>query len=341
MCMKNLFSATCFALIVLAGSGLAKTNALPSTNGNVEIVAAPQGEIVSLSTKLIVPAKPPSVGTLFLWPGLQPALGTPTYYPMDNGVLQSVLTWGPSCAPGDPPGMYSAWWISAQYVNTYRDPKHPLCYGGPIMAVSAGDTLLINISLVGSLFGTFWVQTVLDLDSKTSVSFEIGLEGQEQNLAFFSIEPHDGASGSDTIFLGTTISFASSDSRNCRLEEHGIDDAVSEPILLDGGRSCYIDRIALKAPVARPKIACPNEDEIRSTDSKTPTTIIFRNEHGSSVNVYWTDYDGHHRPYGKIANGKSLTQFTYLAHPWVVTDSSDTCIGLYLPAQQPTEVVIH
>ena len=57
-------------------------------------------QLVGLSTQLAVPSEPAKRGTLFLWPGVQPDTGALNYLPISNGVLQPVLTWGPSCAPG-------------------------------------------------------------------------------------------------------------------------------------------------------------------------------------------------------------------------------------------------
>ncbi|CAF1250525.1 unnamed protein product [Rotaria sordida] len=89
-------------------------------------------QIVYMETAMIVPPKQAHQGTLFLWPGLQP--NGANFDPINNGVLQPVLTWGTSCAPGTQPAAYSTWWISAQYVNTYgKFPGYTGCKGGQIM----------------------------------------------------------------------------------------------------------------------------------------------------------------------------------------------------------------
>lgn len=72
--------------------------------------------ITYMQVEMTVPPKPNPGGAVFVWPGLQP--GGANYQPIGNGVLQSVLTWGKSCAPTSQPPAYSTWWISAQYVNT-------------------------------------------------------------------------------------------------------------------------------------------------------------------------------------------------------------------------------
>jgi hypothetical protein len=129
----------CSLLLSATGSSLAYQ---PGENGHVAFGTPPINRITRLTTKLVVPPRPEPVGTLFLWPGLQPHSQGENFLPIDNGVLQPVLTWGPSCAPGEKPRAYSTWWISAQYVNTFgRHRGYTDCQGGPIMRVKPGDTL--------------------------------------------------------------------------------------------------------------------------------------------------------------------------------------------------------
>jgi hypothetical protein len=155
--------------------------------------------------------------------------------PIDNGVLQSVLTWGPSCAPdpakSKPPNPYSTWWISSQYVNTVGYYSgFTGCLGGPIMPVDVGHTLAIDFSL----FKSVWTETVLDLQSakRQNVSFHISLAGQAQAIAYFRIEPKDGASPpEDVTFRETTISFAFPDKQqNCAWTMKGSDDRDPPPL---------------------------------------------------------------------------------------------------------------
>ena len=216
-----------------------------SDNGNVGISAAAGNEIVGLFTKLVVPPKPPRVGTLYLWPGLQPRRGA-DYYPIDNGVLQPVLTWGPSpCAAGKQPEEFSTWWISGQYVNSFGNyTGYEGCHSGPVMAVNPKDQLLIGMSL----FQSIWTQTVLVLGTTKYTDFHFGLGTQAQGFAWFSIEPYDGAISSDVEFLQTTIGFARPDPTNCKLEARGPDDEITAPISIGDGRSCYIEKITLKPP---------------------------------------------------------------------------------------------
>lgn len=122
-------------------------------------------QIVRLQTTMVVPPKPPASGTLFLWPGIDP--DGANFDPINNGVLQPVLTWGPSCAPGTQPLDYSTWWISGQYVNTNGNVSgYTGCDGGPIMSVNVCDTLNMDIALAG----TVWTQTITDVQTNQTVT---------------------------------------------------------------------------------------------------------------------------------------------------------------------------
>jgi hypothetical protein len=208
----------------------------------VLIAVNARNQIVRLQTKMVVPPEPPPSGTLFLWPGIDP--DGANFDPINNGVLQPVLTWGPSCAPGKQPAAYSTWWISGQYVNTNgSQPGYTGCNGGPIMAVYVGDTLDMDISLSGRV----WTQTVKDEQTGASVAYSIDMMNQAQNLAYFVIEEYSSAPVSEVIFTDTTLTFGSSDAGDCKLNMRGQNDFVSVPVASTDGLTCTIQEIILRA----------------------------------------------------------------------------------------------
>lgn len=225
-----------------AGMGPQAPGGQISGYGTVRFQARSSNEIVRLETTLFVPLKPPPSGTLFLWPGLQP--GGRNFEPIDNGVLQPVLTWGPACTPGDKPRSYSTWWISGQYVNTNgNEPGYTDCNGGPIMSVEVGDALIIDMVLDG----TEWTQTVTDEQSGESVSYTIDMRGQAQNYAWFVIEEYSSSPVSEVIFTDTTLTFGTSDAADCKLAARGVTDYVSVPVASSDGLTCSIAQIILRA----------------------------------------------------------------------------------------------
>jgi hypothetical protein len=212
--------------------------------GSVYFVSNTRTQIVRLQTTMVVPPEPPASGTLFLWPGLEPLSGSAHFSPIGTGVLQPVLTWGSSCAPGVQPRAYSTWWISAQYVNTLGNAAGYMgCYGGPVLAVNVGDELNIDMQLVG----TTWNQTVTDVQTSKSVSFSEDLGGQAQNWAMFVIEEYSSAPVSAVTFTDTVITYGAADAADCKLDARGPTDFVSVPVASTDGLKCSIAQIILRA----------------------------------------------------------------------------------------------
>jgi hypothetical protein len=248
--IRKAYAAGLFLFVIGCSVAISAQSTKPRTagftgDGNVRLDAAPGNRIISLTTKLKVPPEPAKIGTLFLWPGLQPDPQGTHFLPIDNGVLQSVLTWGRSCAAeSEQPAPYQSWWISAQYVNTCgKYANYMGCSSGHIMLVKRGDVLSIKMDLAGSK----WMQTVVNLRTGQSVGFPKDMPNQAQSYAWFSIEPHDGASIADDItFVETTMELDKAGEGNCHLGQHGSDDFISTQVVKDGGKSCYIEKIVLK-----------------------------------------------------------------------------------------------
>jgi hypothetical protein len=214
-------------------------------NGNTQFTLSAGNQILRMVTTLEVPVKPTGNTTLFLWPGLEPLQGM-NYSPIGTGVLQPVLTWGGSCAPGSPQTrMGGNWWISAQYVNTLgSEPDHSGCYGGSPMDVEIGDQLLIDMSLKG----TVWNQTVTSQKSGDSVDFDMDMNGQPQRWALFEIEmPTSTKPASDVVFTNTVITFEKPEPEACQPNTRGANDYFSAPVTSADGLRCCVARLVLRA----------------------------------------------------------------------------------------------
>jgi hypothetical protein len=217
-----------------------KTSTGAPVYGDVHVSSDLTNQIVELVTTLHVPAEPQPVGDLFLWPGLEPRVGGVNFLPLNQGVLQPVLSWGRNCAPVQKPPSYSTWWITGMYV---RSPGIT-CASGTMMTVNPGDSLKIDMSLSQ----TVWTQMILDLESGEKVSFSYDLKNQWQNEAIFKVESHSGAQPvSAVIFTDTTISYSSANPGNCKIKLQGVNDFVSTPVLSGDGASCSIAQMILRA----------------------------------------------------------------------------------------------
>jgi hypothetical protein len=201
-------------------------------------------ELVGLWTTMIVPAKPNGTsGTLYVWPGIQPLGNSKNFYPLGNGILQPVLSVGPTCAPGAP-NDYASWWISGQYVNVSGAIGNGGCLGGSGMDVAVGDQLDIAMTLSG----TVWTQLVMDRQTGMSVKFDMDLMGQSQDWATLAIEiPSALQPSSDAVFTSTRLEFADPDMAACQPSQHGPNDYFSTPVASPDGKNCCVSRVILRA----------------------------------------------------------------------------------------------
>jgi len=300
-----------------------------SNLNNLLFHVSAQNEVIQLHTRLRVPERPASQGTLFLWPGLQP-YGR-NFQPIDNGVLQPVLTWGKSCAPGEQPALYSTWWVSAQYVNTYgHEPGYTGCLGGSVMAVRPGEIL----NELMWLDGTKWHQVVTNESTGEHVDFVIDMKGQAQTEIIFEIESWASASIDDVEFLGTEFTMRNPEPNACLPLKPNSAEVVFGISANPQGTVCHIDRIVLSlhtvAPADVSPAACKDQMHLKSLDATTHIQIDFRNSSKTPVSVYWLDYNGKPQIYNVLGVNQPLQIFTYTTHPWMITSPDGSCLGIYV-----------
>ena len=202
-------------------------------------------KIARFQTILSVPKVPTQKSTLFIWPGLQHNGGADPAR-IGNGVLQPVLTWGPSCNPKAPRkgSDYMGWWISAMYVNISTGAAGPGgCAGGDAMDVAIGDRLYIDFASKGNE----WTQNVVNLANMKKVDFPIDLKGQDQNWAIWDIEtPGSSRPIEDTLFEKSVLTFTSPVT-SCQPTSAPEVDYFSAPTLSMDGLNCCIEKMVLKA----------------------------------------------------------------------------------------------
>jgi hypothetical protein len=213
--------------------------------GAVKYLAASGIEIVDFKTTLQVPKVPVQKQTLFIWPGLQ-CRGASDPAGIGNGILQPVLTWGPSCNPKVPSSSdyYSKWWMAAMYVNVSSSAAGPTgCAGGDFMLTDLGDQLVIEFSVQG----TDWKQTVFNPRTMETVDLTIDLKGQVQNWATWAVEQPGGSvePSDDTIYTQSVLTF-SKPVKTCQPNQAGDQDYFSAPVLSPDGLHCCYEEIILR-----------------------------------------------------------------------------------------------
>jgi hypothetical protein len=205
---------------------------------------SPPNTVSRFITTLVVPKTPSSRSTLFIWPGLQHSGGEDPGR-VGNGVLQPVLTWGPSCARSAPPSAssYSGWWVSAMYVNVSTSAAGPTgCAGGDAMDVAVGDRLVMDFTVEGN----DWTQAVTNLSNMKKIDFTIDLKGQDQNWVIWDIEtPSQSRPAEDTIFEKSVLTFTEPVT-SCQPTSADEVDFFSAPIKSPDGMHCCYEKIILK-----------------------------------------------------------------------------------------------
>lgn len=201
----------------------------------------PPNRIVSFKTTMVVPKTPTQRSTLFIWPGLQHRGGADPAR-IGNGVLQPVLTWGPSCSRTASNSRYENWMIAAMYVNLGGAAGPSGCASGEGLQAEVGARLFIDMSLNG----TAWSQSITNLADKKKVDFTFDLKGQDQNWAIWDIEtPGAARPAEDTIFEDSVIT-AAQPLTSCEPTYAAEVDYFSAPVLSPDGLHCCIDKIILK-----------------------------------------------------------------------------------------------
>lgn len=98
--------------------------------------------------------------------------------------------------------------------------------------------------------------------------------------------------------------------------------------------------LSVSSSVALADSGCRVERSIKSDVSDAPTKVVFKNESGSPIKIYWLDYEGKRVFYNELLDGRSYTQDTYMTHPWVVTGPNGQCVLLFRPLRGATVATI-
>lgn len=85
---------------------------------------------------------------------------------------------------------------------------------------------------------------------------------------------------------------------------------------------------AATAPIFAPPTTCSAETSLRAISGNPPIILLFANRSSEPRRIYWIDYNGKRKFYGIVAPGKDRRQKSSSGNHWVVTDESETCLGI-------------
>lgn len=110
---------------------------------------------------------------------------------------------------------------------------------------------------------------------------------------------------------------------------------------LPGWKTPYTEVNELKVLTTQ---SCSKEPSLRSLFSLAPTFVRFINETSQLIVVHWLNFEGQRDASENqkvtINAGQSEGRSTFLTHPFLVTDASGKCLGIFLPTLEPSLAVI-
>ncbi len=104
--------------------------------------------------------------------------------------------------------------------------------------------------------------------------------------------------------------------------------------------STVASRVHSIQPPSVASSGCVGEANLRSQSGTAPSTIVFVNQKAVPIKVYWLDYSGARVYFFDLAPNESLTQSTFINHPWVVTDSNNVCLGVFVSNAQTSSAIL-
>jgi type II secretory pathway pseudopilin PulG len=93
--------------------------------------------------------------------------------------------------------------------------------------------------------------------------------------------------------------------------------------------SSVASRVLDIQPETAPSAGCPGEEALRSISNTNKAELTFFNQRSIPVEIYWIDYSGARVFNITLAPSQSVKVKTRLKHPWVVTDTSQVCLGIF------------
>src|SRR5271167_3097841 len=75
--------------------------------------------------------------------------------------------------------------------------------------------------------------------------------------------------------------------------------------------------------------SCVADANYASQPSRESTNITFVNRSDKAVKVYWLNFRGERILYKMLSPGGQLVQQTFIGHNWLVTSSTEQCIGIF------------
>jgi hypothetical protein len=82
------------------------------------------------------------------------------------------------------------------------------------------------------------------------------------------------------------------------------------------------------------------EKNLKSVRGGKKVSLFFKNETQKPIKVFWIDCQGKRKKYRGVQPGQSRQQGTFEGHVWLIADSTDKALEVYVAGKTDSEVVI-
>ena len=89
-----------------------------------------------------------------------------------------------------------------------------------------------------------------------------------------------------------------------------------------------------------PAIPFDQGSHLLSEGSNQKTQIRFVNESPEKVKIYWLDFQGNRNLFLIIDSGETFSQVTFTGHAWLITDTEELEIAIYVASEFPGVAII-
>jgi len=79
-------------------------------------------------------------------------------------------------------------------------------------------------------------------------------------------------------------------------------------------------------------------EDVKSGAGSSPSFLRVVNQTEDPVEVFWVDFQGERKSYGKIGAGQDWDQTTYDSHAWAITDGEGKVLGVYQATKEDSLV---
>lgn len=104
--------------------------------------------------------------------------------------------------------------------------------------------------------------------------------------------------------------------------------------------STVVSRVLDIQPQTASSAGCPEEASLRSSSNTKKAKLTFINQKGIPIQIYWINDSGTRVFYNSLSPSRSLKVKTNLNNSWIVTDSSNVCLGIFTTQSEKSAAII-